>query len=455
MHELEKGSCLRMCPKLTDGHLQLKPFKKMKVSLATQVLSHSVAAAIRTYVRFKKLNDSALSTANFIERIDRIFDVLNSRVMKSNNKWKKPLTAKSVDQFQLLDSACEWISSWRFRHVTKNTIKTTLPFQQGLMLTITGLRHIAHGLLNEHAFRFVLMSRFNQDIVENFFSCIRQKGLNNDSRTTWEYESGGRAVSVNWMLGATSKSSNCEVDFDYFVGVMSDFKGQQTSTGNSTASLGTFSDVTGMPSEGEEPQPSSSNATNTMEESTELTDDSFPELTDWSLTFQLNPTDDSLVSYLAGYAMMKGYKRLDCQNCSSAYELSVARSRDELRVSRESRLAFLQNKMFDWAKHGLLAPSLQLYELTANFEKVVQMNIESLISGRHVMHNLKQCILACVDVGSYHLDSVCEEHQTHQREYLLHLLLRVRIHHFIRIRNRELQQIDQTRKLKCNRKAKK
>src|SRR6218665_2578115 len=137
------------------------------------------------------------------------------------------------------------------------------------------------------------------------------------------------------------------------------------------------------------------NTTSVLEELTELTDDSFTaltdrsptfqlnptydsfsELTDWSLTFQLNPTDDNLVSYLAGYAMMKGYKQLDCLNCSSAYELSVARSRDELRISRESRLAFLQNKMFDWAKHGLLASSCELYELTANFEKVLQMNIE-------------------------------------------------------------------------------
>jgi len=83
------------------------------------------------------------------------------------------------------------------------------------------------------------------------------------------------------------------------------------------------------------------NTTSVLEELTELTDDSFTALTDWSPTFQLNPTDDSLVSYLAKYAMMKGYKRLDCQNCSPAYELSVARSRDELRISRESRLAFL------------------------------------------------------------------------------------------------------------------
>jgi len=75
IYELEKGSCQRMCPKLTDGHLQLKPFKKKMVRLATQILSHRVAVAIRIYVRFKKFNDSALLTATFVERIYKIFDV--------------------------------------------------------------------------------------------------------------------------------------------------------------------------------------------------------------------------------------------------------------------------------------------------------------------------------------------------------------------------------------------
>lgn len=84
-----------------------------------------------------------------------------------------------------------------------------------------------------------------------------------------------------------------------------------------------------MSSAGEEPQPSSSHATNSPDvnktgESTELMDYSFTALTDRSLTFQLKLTDDSLVSYLAGYAMMKSYKQLEYQNCSTAYEIPVA-----------------------------------------------------------------------------------------------------------------------------------
>jgi len=85
-------------------------------------------------------------------------------------------------------------------------------------------------LLDECHFRFVLTSRFNQDIVENWFSCVRQKGLNNDSRTSWEYESAGKALTINWMLTTASKQANCEPDFDKYIGLASQINGSSGRT---------------------------------------------------------------------------------------------------------------------------------------------------------------------------------------------------------------------------------
>ena len=96
-----------------------------------------------------------------------------------------------------------------------------------------------------------------------------------------------------------------------------------------------------------------------------------------------------------------------------------------------------------------------MYSLCSNVEKVVQMNIEKLSSGRNIMQNLKDCVCAVLDLRTFKIGSVCDEHLQQQSEYMLSLLLRVRIHHFVRIRNRELQELEQIRKLKQNRKAKK
>jgi hypothetical protein len=459
LYDLEKMSSLRLCPKLTDGHVNLKPFKKMKVSLATQVLSHSVGSAIRTYVSLKKLPESSLSTANFVETVDQVFDVLNSRVKQPNHKWRKPLTIFTHDQFILLDDAVAWIGSWRFRHVSKQTVKQSLPFQQGLVLTIRAVGLLVKDLLHNRNFKYVFTSRFNQDIVENWFSCIRQKGLNNDSRTAWEYESAGRAISVNWMLRSTSNTSNCQLDFDYFVGVMSKLSEQKKPSTWKDSSFGhtAQSEVSASNESALIASSSSFPLLEGVEQKFAVADSIFDELpiTDWSQSFKLTPTDDSVVCYLAGYLMKKCRERFHCQQCCELYELSSERSQGELYGSDEARLDFIRFKTYDWAKHGLLAPSRQFYEFCASVEKIIQMNIEQVSSGRNVSQNLKECILATVDVSSYSVDSVCDEHQQQQREYMLSLLLRVRIHHFVRIRNRDLQELNRAHKLKVNRKAKK
>jgi hypothetical protein len=182
MYELDKKSSLRLCPKLIDGHFDLEPFKKMKVRLAAQIFRHSVAATLKTHARFKQLEQTVLGTAQFVEEIDQLFDILSSRTRHSKHQWKKPLTANSTDQFKVMDKAVAWIASWKFQHIKSGKEKQTLPFHQGFVLTVRAIRLATTYLPSQQSFRYVLTSRFNQDVMENRFSCIRQKRLNNDSQ---------------------------------------------------------------------------------------------------------------------------------------------------------------------------------------------------------------------------------------------------------------------------------
>ena len=64
---------------------------------------------------------------------------------------------------------------------------------------------------------------------------MRQKGLNNDSRTSWEYESAGKALTINWMLTTASKQANCEPDFDKYIGLASQINGSSGRTVSASA----------------------------------------------------------------------------------------------------------------------------------------------------------------------------------------------------------------------------
>ena len=59
LYSKDEKEPLRLAPKLSEKYVNLTGFSKMKVKLATQVLSHTVAAAINTYVRFHALPLSA------------------------------------------------------------------------------------------------------------------------------------------------------------------------------------------------------------------------------------------------------------------------------------------------------------------------------------------------------------------------------------------------------------
>ena len=60
----------------------------MNVKLATQVLSHTVAATMCKYVCVGALPSSAMGTAEFIEKFDSIFDCVNSSSLQSTKVLK-------------------------------------------------------------------------------------------------------------------------------------------------------------------------------------------------------------------------------------------------------------------------------------------------------------------------------------------------------------------------------
>ena len=77
-YQREHKLAIRMAPKPTEKHIDPNGFLKMSVKLASQIFSHSVAAGIYAYVSMNVLNSSVIGTAEFIEKMDRIFDSVDS-----------------------------------------------------------------------------------------------------------------------------------------------------------------------------------------------------------------------------------------------------------------------------------------------------------------------------------------------------------------------------------------
>lgn len=83
----------------------------MRVKLASQLLSNSMSATIRTCIQTGQLQSNTSSnTADFIEFINNLFDCLNSRSLYSNNPYRCALTNSGTVMNFLIEASQYFIN---------------------------------------------------------------------------------------------------------------------------------------------------------------------------------------------------------------------------------------------------------------------------------------------------------------------------------------------------------
>ena len=107
-----------MALKLKDKHIILPPIGAMRVNLAAQVLSHSVAAGINTLCALKHLPDEASATAEFIDTFDQLLNAFNSASLNSSHKYKNALS-ESSGHFPFLNSCLRFLAKLK---TTRNAV---------------------------------------------------------------------------------------------------------------------------------------------------------------------------------------------------------------------------------------------------------------------------------------------------------------------------------------------
>ncbi|XP_052747040.1 uncharacterized protein LOC112046793 [Bicyclus anynana] len=155
-------------PALTDQHIHPNGKQKMKVKLAAQVLSHSVAAGIFAKVARNEISPEAVVTATLISKMDNIFDSLNADTpdLKRGKRYFTNITKKS-EHLQLFHDM-----KTLFQNICFIGVRCAPPSVNGWIRTIRAVERLWHNLqkLNINA---LATRRLNQDPLENLFGCIR------------------------------------------------------------------------------------------------------------------------------------------------------------------------------------------------------------------------------------------------------------------------------------------
>ena len=158
---------------------------KMKVNLAAQTLSSSVATAIdflRDEMGLPQFYGSE-ATTTFIRTIDDAFDALNSQNPFAKGS-KAPVTANTLADFII---RCKKLQHYIFnlrdekgRYLQNSRRKTAV---WGFSFTLESVMSLCEDLLTQRhlQFQYILTYKFSQDAIELVFNKIHQCcGCNNN-----------------------------------------------------------------------------------------------------------------------------------------------------------------------------------------------------------------------------------------------------------------------------------
>lgn len=196
----------------------------MKVSIATQVFSKTVAAGIGycalSYLPstdgLSRLDASALDTSDLIE----IFDSVYGSVAPSFGKTLRQLVShKSLHAEEWLRSI-HTIKTMEFRK-SKPTDRSKPLVLTGWIRTLNGFLTIRKILLEKEYLSFVPRN-FNQDPIENFFGQIRQFGVKNTNPTCQAFSTYYYKALLIKNIQYHPRESNCEDDVSHHLTAMKD-----------------------------------------------------------------------------------------------------------------------------------------------------------------------------------------------------------------------------------------
>lgn len=198
----------RSAPKLTDDHIYPDGRDKMRVKLAAQIFSHTVAAGLSVSVRGGLLQSQASGTAEFVGCMNNLFDSMNSKERKSPKPLACAASARTNHE-KFWRDMCEWVQSWKFLN-RDGTDSSAKPSQRGLIITLKAVLGVFEFFKSE-GIPFLLTNRLNQDCLENTFSSVRRRGGFRDNPDCREFRATIRYVIVHNFTKKTRRA-NCEKD---------------------------------------------------------------------------------------------------------------------------------------------------------------------------------------------------------------------------------------------------
>ncbi|XP_072145892.1 uncharacterized protein [Dermacentor andersoni] len=176
LSELLEREVLQAGSKLSRAHVE--HYRQIrKVKLAAQTFSALVSKALAFALELGEPGfDGCHGTAEFISMVDRTFDTLDSWSPIAKG-FKSPLRPSTLHyQKEFMELAGRELMGLRLgsrKPVVEDRRKMSVIY---LVFTLESVSQLSTKIFDKELCRYICTSHLNQDPLEMYFSCIRQRG---------------------------------------------------------------------------------------------------------------------------------------------------------------------------------------------------------------------------------------------------------------------------------------
>ncbi|KAH6939754.1 hypothetical protein HPB50_021558 [Hyalomma asiaticum] len=146
---------LKVCPKITHHHIYPSHMELMRVKLATQIFSRSMASALKYYTEVGVLHtDTTEGTIAFTEQMNDVFDAMNRRHPKEGLRM-------GCKDLECIKNSLKWLDDWE-QEVCSGAISKDMflapSTAEGLRVTMLSMLELSEYLLAQCGFKNQLLN---------------------------------------------------------------------------------------------------------------------------------------------------------------------------------------------------------------------------------------------------------------------------------------------------------
>ena len=399
LNTLQEEEGLRLGNRLRKGHIQWRK-QKMKVNLAIQVISASVADALEycdVELHLPQFSECA-ATVGFLRIFDAAFDLLNSR-NPCGTGFKAPMRLTNREWWMnVIDSTVQYVMALKEssgKLMIEGKRKTGF---LGFIICLRSVKEIFERLVacTYPPMRYLTTYKLSQDHLELFFSSVRARSGFNNNPTASQFKSSYKRLLMQHSIKTTG---NCIMqDATHILSVMPD------SESVTTVHIARKYDL--------------------LERQPLQAEHDYADMPNIAPTSQYKL---AVINYIAGYVVRMVKKRIACLICQSALAAATGDTIHTIILQKD--------------RGGLIKPSESVVRVCTEAEKCVSFMLKAtcgaLPRGKYVEHAIATAVLSNMSgvevftsLSSHMFDSGADDNHVHMLVKSISVCFTIiRLHH--------------------------